>query len=107
MCADEYFDQGDCAHIIIVTDTHIEIQPYPRAVVLQLPALKRDCDKCAVGWKAEETAEFYLNYDASYFSDYSLYYTGGGQPKTIESCTNLLLYFCLSMAAFGLLHTIK
>ena len=35
--ADEYFDQGDCAHIIIVTDAHIEIQPYPRAVVLQLP----------------------------------------------------------------------
>ena len=71
------------AHTLSSSLTHtLKYNPTQEQLCYNCRALKRDCDKCAVGWKAEETAEFYLNYDASYFSDYySLYYTGVGNPR--------------------------
>ena len=63
--------------------THtLKYSPDQESLCYNCRALNKDCDKCRVSWKAEETAEFYVNHDASYFSDYySLYYTGVGNPR--------------------------
>jgi hypothetical protein len=70
-------------HTLSSSLTHtLKYSPDQESLCYNCRALNKDCDKCRVSWKAEETAEFYLNHDASYFSDYySLYYTGVGNPR--------------------------
>ena len=54
------------AHTLSSSLTHtLKYNPTQEQLCYNCRALKRDCDKCAVGWKAGETAEFYLNYDAA------------------------------------------
>jgi hypothetical protein len=70
-------------HSLSASLTHtLRYNPEQEKICYQCRKEKKNCHLCKMTLKAETEAEYYLNHDAAYFSDYyALYYNGVGNPR--------------------------